>query len=250
MFTFFLLVTIYCWGTFLPASKQERVTYFSTHAIYIGPVLWNTEYWILNIDLSFEVLKEKYIFSRLKDSQTIDEEYIQVCTLYSVHCKVCINFINKPWYHRFLQGDISYDITLWPGVLNFQIRFVNGSNSVLLPITCTFKALKTFLPELLPFNFLFCFLMTRLFKKMCVCDPLMWEHKIFYISSGFWPKSNDMILELEYAETNSNSEQRTRAMDNLLIYYFIFSCLNFVRREYFSWVGKYWALTRGGGSAK
>ena len=40
-------------------------------------------------------------------------------------------------------------------LLNFQIRFVNGSNSVLLPITCTFKALKTFLPELLPFNFLF-----------------------------------------------------------------------------------------------
>ena len=50
--------------------------------------------------------------------------------------------------------DINDDKTLWPGVLNFQIRFVNGSNSVLLPITCTFKALKTFLPELLPFNFL------------------------------------------------------------------------------------------------
>ena len=47
--------------------------------------------------------------------------------------------------------DINDDKTLWPGVLNFQIRFVNGSNSVLLPITCTFKALKTFLPELLLF---------------------------------------------------------------------------------------------------
>ena len=51
--------------------------------------------------------------------------------------------------------DINDDKTLWPGVLNFQIRFVNGSNSVLLPITCTFKALKTFLPELLPLTFQF-----------------------------------------------------------------------------------------------
>ena len=89
-----------------------------------------------------------------------------------VHCKVCINFINKPWYHRFLQGDISYDITLWPGVLNFQIRFVNGSNSVLLPITCTFKALKTFLPELLPFNFLFLFLNEKIISQDVCCVTL------------------------------------------------------------------------------
>ena len=141
---------------FASILKQERVTYFSTHAIDIGPVLSNT----------LLILLTK--FSK-KNTSFRDSKNLKQLTKSTFKCvKVCINYINRSWYVRFLQSDISYDIRLWPGVLNFQIRFVNGSNSVLLPITYTFKALKTFLPEPLPFYFLFSFLMGRLFKQMCV----------------------------------------------------------------------------------
>ena len=137
---------------FASILKQERVTYFSTHALDIGPVLSNT----------LLILLTK--FSK-KNTYFRDSKNLKQLTKSTFKCvRMCINYINRPWYIRFLQGDIR----LWPGVLNFQIRFVNGSNSVLLPITYTFKALKTFLPELLPFNFLFCFFMERLFNQMCV----------------------------------------------------------------------------------
>ena len=146
-------------------------------------------------------------------------------------------------------------------MLNFQIRFVNGSNSVLLPITCTFKALKTFLPELLPFNFLkeiahqnIILLKYIVHILLGISHPIIIKNIIFKRSKKiseqslkgkdferrcllcyrwtilyFWnilTKAKQSEQELEYTVKNSRVHKNKQELfENELIMFFIFSTL-------------------------